>query len=139
MCAARNAVNSGAAGKLDGFSIVTGHEVEETITDPGAEDVVGSNATHIGGWYDTLDANENGDKVRVGRSEPVDGIGHGFRSRVRSATSRATQAGRSRSSRCGATRRTRALGYCAGAGDGLADSLRLPSRQRALGVFQLNW
>jgi serine protease len=59
-----NAVNSGPAGKLDGISIVLGHEIEETITDPGAEDIVGSgtNATNLGGWYDTLDANENGDK-----------------------------------------------------------------------------
>jgi serine protease len=55
-----NAVNSGAAGKLDGFSIVLGHEIEETITDPGAEDIVGG--TNLGGWYDTVDANENGDK-----------------------------------------------------------------------------
>ena len=31
----------GARGKLDGFSIVLGHEIEETVTDPGAEDVVG--------------------------------------------------------------------------------------------------
>jgi serine protease len=59
-----NAVNSGSQGKLDGFSIVLGHEMEETITDPGAEDVVGTGLTptHLGGWYDTLDANENGDK-----------------------------------------------------------------------------
>jgi serine protease len=59
-----NAVNSGAAGKLDGFSIVLGHEIEETVTDPGAEDVLGSgtSAQQIGGWYDPLDANENGDK-----------------------------------------------------------------------------
>jgi serine protease len=59
-----NAVNSGAAGKLDGFSIVLGHEIEETVTDPGAEDVIGSglSAQQIGGWYDALDANENGDK-----------------------------------------------------------------------------
>ncbi|HWE10567.1 MAG TPA: hypothetical protein VG325_14540 [Solirubrobacteraceae bacterium] len=64
-----NAVNSGAAGKLDGFSIVLGHEIEETVTDPGAEDVVGSSATQIGGWYDPLDANENGDKCAwVGES-----------------------------------------------------------------------
>ena len=34
-----NAVNPGAAGKLDGFSIVLGHEIEETVTDPGAEDI----------------------------------------------------------------------------------------------------
>jgi serine protease len=59
-----NAVNPGAAGKLDGFSIVLGHEIEETVTDPGAEDVVGSglNETYYGGWYDAADANENGDK-----------------------------------------------------------------------------
>jgi hypothetical protein len=57
-----NAVNTDARGKLDGNSIVLGHEIEETVTDPGAEDVVGSGGTHIGGWYDTVDANENGDK-----------------------------------------------------------------------------
>jgi hypothetical protein len=60
-----NAVNSGAAGKLDGFSIVTGHEIEETVTDPGAEDIVGSGTspqTYYGAWYDSVDANENGDK-----------------------------------------------------------------------------
>jgi serine protease len=59
-----NAVNSGAAGTLDGFSIVLGHEIEETVTDPGAEDVIGSglSAQQIGGWYDAADANENGDK-----------------------------------------------------------------------------
>ncbi len=66
-----NAVNSGAAGKLDGFSIVLGHEIEETVTDPGAEDVIGTgtSAQQIGGWYDALDANENGDKCAwVGES-----------------------------------------------------------------------
>jgi serine protease len=57
-----NAVNSNARGKLDGNSIVLGHEIEETVTDPGAEDVVGSSAAYLGGWYDTVDANENGDK-----------------------------------------------------------------------------
>jgi serine protease len=66
-----NAVNSGAAGKLDGFSIVLGHEIEETVTDPGAEDIRGSgtNTTNLGGWYDSIDANENGDKCAwVGES-----------------------------------------------------------------------
>ncbi|MFL5824335.1 MAG: hypothetical protein ACJ764_12940 [Solirubrobacteraceae bacterium] len=57
-----NAVNAGAAGKLDGFSIVLGHEIEETVTDPGAEEIIGSNNQQIGGWYDAADANENGDK-----------------------------------------------------------------------------
>jgi len=69
-----NAVNSGAAGKLDGISIVRGHEIEETVTDPGAEDVLGSGTgtTNLGGWYDTVDANENGDKCAwVG--EPLGG------------------------------------------------------------------
>lgn len=66
-----NAVNSGPSGKLDGFSIVLGHEIEETVTDPGAEDIVGSgsSATNLGGWYDPLDANQNGDKCAwVGES-----------------------------------------------------------------------
>jgi hypothetical protein len=59
-----NAVNSGAAGKLDGYSIVLGHEIMETVTDPGAEDILGSGTseTNLGGWYDAADANENGDK-----------------------------------------------------------------------------
>jgi hypothetical protein len=69
-----NAVNSGAAGKLDGVSIVLGHEIAETVTDPGAEEILGSgsSATNLGGWYDTVDANENGDKCAwVG--EPLTG------------------------------------------------------------------
>ena len=37
----QNSVNSGYyAGRLDGFTIVMGHEIEETVTDPGAEDVI---------------------------------------------------------------------------------------------------
>jgi hypothetical protein len=63
-----NAVNVDSSnpnvGKLDGFSIVLGHEIEETITDPGAEATVGSGLSvkDYGGWYDTTDPNENGDK-----------------------------------------------------------------------------
>ena len=59
-----NAVNSGKAGVLDGQSIVLGHEIQETVTDPGAEDVLGTGASAhpIGGWFDPFDANENGDK-----------------------------------------------------------------------------
>ncbi len=45
-----NAVNSGAAGALDGVTIVAGHEYAETITDP-----------TYGGWYDSA-GYENGDK-----------------------------------------------------------------------------
>jgi hypothetical protein len=68
-----NTVNPGPAGTLDGFSIVLGHEIEETVTDPGAEDIQGgsglNNQTYLGGWYDPLDANENGDKCAwVGES-----------------------------------------------------------------------
>ena len=66
-----NAVNSGPSGKLDGFSIVLGHEIEETVTDPGAEDIIGSGTStnNLGGWYDSIDANENGDKCAwVGES-----------------------------------------------------------------------
>jgi serine protease len=61
-----NFVNSGASGKLDGFSIVLGHEIEETVTDPAAEDILGGaglgKQKFLGGWYDTIDADENGDK-----------------------------------------------------------------------------
>jgi len=68
-----NAVNSGPQGKNDGFSIVLGHEMEETVTDPGAEDVVGSSPTYLGGWYDTVDANENGDKCAWVGLDPLSG------------------------------------------------------------------
>jgi serine protease len=61
-----NAVNTGAAGKLDGESIVLGHEIEETVTDPGAEDILGGPGLgkqhNLGAWYDPFDANEDGDK-----------------------------------------------------------------------------
>src|SRR4029078_11595343 len=56
----QNSVNTGYyTGRLDGFTIVMGHEIEETITDPGAEDVI--NGVTLGGWYD-YSAYENGDK-----------------------------------------------------------------------------
>ena len=64
----QNSVNTGFfAGRLDGFTIVMGHEIEETITDPGAEDVI--NGVNLGGWYDYA-AYENGDKCAwVGYTE----------------------------------------------------------------------
>jgi serine protease len=111
-----NAVNTDARGKLDGYSIVTGHEIEETVTDPGAEDVVGSTAHYLGGWYDTLDANENGDKCAwvgenlltgTGPVEPIPGaMGNikgnaGSRFAVQALWSNAANEG---------------TGYCAGAG-----------------------
>jgi serine protease len=60
----KDAVNPAPQGDLDGFSIAGGHEIQETITDPGAEDVSGSGTSvqYLGGWYDTIDADENGDK-----------------------------------------------------------------------------
>jgi hypothetical protein len=54
-----NSVNSDAAGRLDGVTIVLGHEIEETVTDPGAETVV--NGNDLGGWFD-YSGYENGDK-----------------------------------------------------------------------------
>jgi hypothetical protein len=111
-----NAVNTDARGKLDGYSIVTGHEIEETVTDPGAEDVVGSSPRYLGGWYDTVDANENGDKCAwVGENlltgtapvEPIPGaMGNikgnaGGRFAVQALWSNAANEG---------------TGYCAGAG-----------------------
>ncbi|HST24743.1 MAG TPA: hypothetical protein VLJ76_02015 [Gaiellaceae bacterium] len=65
-----NSVNTGYyAGRLDGFTIVMGHEIEETITEPGAEDVV--NGQNLGGWYDYT-GYENGDKCAwVGYSEGI--------------------------------------------------------------------
>ncbi|MGH2876726.1 MAG: hypothetical protein ACRDNJ_14025 [Solirubrobacteraceae bacterium] len=121
-----NAVNSGAAGKLDGFSIVLGHEIEETVTDPGAEDVLGSgtSTTDLGGWYDALDANEDGDKCAwVGESlgapseptvTPIPGALHditgnrGETFAVQSLWSNDAAEG---------------TGYCAGAGDDLPQPL----------------
>jgi serine protease len=119
-----NAVNSGASGKLDGFSIVLGHEIEETVTDPGAEDVIGSgtSAQQIGGWYDPLDANENGDKcawvgenllTATGPPEPIPGAlnditgNQGQKFAVQSLWSNDAAAG---------------AGYCAGAGNDLPAS-----------------
>ncbi len=121
-----NAVNSGTAGKLDGYSIVLGHEIMETVTDPGAEDITGgsgvNNQTYYGGWYDPLDANENGDKCAwvgeplVGGApgepnvEPVPGAmgditgNHGTKFAVQSLWSNDSAGG---------------AGYCAGAGTDL--------------------
>ena len=47
-----NFVNSGSAGKLDGFTIVEGHEYAETITDQNP----------AGGWTNTSSGAENGDE-----------------------------------------------------------------------------
>ena len=64
-------------GTLDGLSIGLGHEVQETVTDPGAEDVIGNvsdgGVSYYGGWYDQLDANENGDKCAYVGVSPAAG------------------------------------------------------------------
>ncbi|MGZ4226644.1 MAG: hypothetical protein ACXVTC_10415 [Solirubrobacteraceae bacterium] len=116
-----NAVNTDARGKLDGFSIVLGHEIEETVTDPGAEDIEasGTSTTNLGGWYDAADANENGDKcawvgenllTAQGPPEPIPGAlgnvtgNRGDRFAVQSLWSNDAAGG---------------TGYCAGAGTDL--------------------
>jgi serine protease len=65
----QNSVNAGAAGTLDGESIVLGHEIEETVTDPGAEDP-GPNGASLGAWYD-MNQYENGDKCAWVGADPV--------------------------------------------------------------------
>ena len=101
-----NAVNSGGAGLLDGVSIVLGHEVEETKTDPGAEDVV--NGQNLGGWFD-YSGYENGDKCAwVGSGLPIPGAvgtmtgNDGKQYPVQSIWSNSSAGG---------------LGYCAGTND----------------------
>jgi serine protease len=111
----QNSVNSGYyAGRLDGFTIVVGHEIEETITDPGAEDVV--NGVNLGGWYDYA-AYENGDKCAwVGYNEgiapPSDVPGGLGTMRGNDGKLYPVQSLWSNDSAGGA-------GYCAGAGDDL--------------------
>ena len=100
-----NGVNSGAAGKLDGFSIALGHEIEETVTDPGAEDVLGS-GLQTTNWAagttpstPTRTATSARTSARTSRPAAV----RRSRSRARSVTSPATRAAGSPSSRCGPT------------------------------------
>ncbi|MCU1343366.1 MAG: hypothetical protein JWN92_2789 [Candidatus Acidoferrum typicum] len=52
-------VNPAPSGDLDGVTIVLGHEIEETVTDPGAESSAGQ--VQYGGWFD-YQGWENGDK-----------------------------------------------------------------------------
>ncbi len=117
----KNAVNKGNAGKLDGFSIVLGHEIEETVTDPGAEDILGSGlkTKNLGGWYDALDANENGDKCawvgesltgQPGQVEPIPGALGNIRGNR--GTKFAVQS-------LWSNRSAKGVGYCAGAGTDL--------------------
>ena len=64
-----NAVNSGPSGKLDGFSIVLGHEIEETVTDPGAEDIIGSSSDQPRRVVRRARRQRERRQVRVGRRE----------------------------------------------------------------------
>ncbi len=52
-------VNPAPAGDHDGVTIVLGHEIEETVTDPGAEEQAGQ--VQNGAWFD-YQSWENGDK-----------------------------------------------------------------------------
>ena len=112
----QGSVNVGAAGKLDAVTLALGHEIEETATDPGAEDHIQGQA--LGGWYDPFDGNENGDKCAYVSNNPV-GIGpnipepgaagnivgnRGDKFAVQSLWSNQSAAG---------------VGYCAGAGSDL--------------------
>jgi serine protease len=109
----KGSVNSGSAGTLDGVTIVLGHEVEETVTDPGAETVV--NGKNLGGWFD-YSGYENGDKCAwvgynglVAASTVPGGLNNitgndGRRYAVQSLWSNNSAAG---------------AGYCAGAGNDL--------------------
>jgi serine protease len=65
----QNSVNAGSAGKLDGESIVLGHEIEETVTDPGAEDPAAGGKS-LGAWYD-VNQYENGDKCAWVGTDPL--------------------------------------------------------------------
>ena len=76
-----NIVNSGAAGVLDGQTVVLGHEIEETVTDPGAETASTygglTSSYSLGGWYDA-EQYENGDKCAwVGTSPAYSQLGKG--------------------------------------------------------------
>lgn len=110
-----NLVNAGAGGRLDGFTIALGHEIEETTTDPAAEDVIGQ--TPIGGWYDPFDSNENGDKCAyvganlvTGGSFPLYGAG---------ANVRGNRGGLFPVQSLWSNDAAHGLGYCAGAGTDL--------------------
>ncbi len=112
----QNLVNKGAAGRLDGTTLALGHEIEETVTDPGAGDHIKGVA--LGGWYDPFEASENGDKCAYVGLDPTGLVGtihepgagaditgnRGGQFAVQSLWSNAAAAG---------------AGYCAGAGTDL--------------------
>jgi len=104
-------VNSGIRGLSDGVTLALGHEIEETVTDPGAEDVL-ADGTTIGGWYDPFDANENGDKCAyVGELAPQPGS---------AANIRGNRGGEFAVQSLWSNEAAEGAGYCAGAGTDIA-------------------
>ncbi|MFN2593770.1 MAG: hypothetical protein ABR579_02635 [Actinomycetota bacterium] len=63
---------NGAKGKLDGYTMILGHEIEEAVTDPGGEQIL-PDGTIMGAWYDPFDANENADKCAWVDAGPIPG------------------------------------------------------------------
>jgi serine protease len=110
---------------LDAFTIALGHEIEETVTDPGAEDII--NGKNLGGWYDPFDANENGDKCAYVGSSPFNGIvGPGEIPNVpgESANITGTQGGTFPVQSLWSNASAGGAGYCAGAGTDLPAPLQ---------------
>lgn len=100
-------VNSGVRGKSDGVTLALGHEIEETVTDPAAEDIL-PNGTVLGGWFDPFDANENGDKCAyVGLLAPQPGS---------AANIRGNRGGLFAVQSLWSNEAAEGVGYCAGAG-----------------------
>jgi serine protease len=124
----QDAVNAAPQGDLDGVSIVLGHEIEETVTDPGAEDAINCTeyqttpvsrteigCTQLGGWFDQSGW-ENGDKcawVGFTGAAPASTVPGGLNDITgNDGKTYAVQSLWSNNSAEGA-------GYCAGAGDDL--------------------
>ena len=110
----QRSVNAGGAGRLDGFTLALGHEIEETVTDPGAEDHL--NGTNLGGWYDALDANENGDKCAyVGQNTSVSPLAEPGAA----ANIRGNRGGTFAVQSLWSNEAAAGVGYCAGTGNDL--------------------
>ena len=109
----QNNVNSDAAGALDGVTIVLGHEVSETVTDPGAEASVDGKG--FGAWFD-YGGYENADKcawVGAFGLMPASSVPGGLNNITgNDGQQYAVQSLWSNDAAAGA-------GYCAGAGDDL--------------------
>lgn len=67
---------NGASGRLDGWSIIAGHEYAETVTDVFPQAPIGATNLTSGGWFEPL-GGENGDKcawIAPGQSGGVTNI-----------------------------------------------------------------